>query len=259
MRNVPTFDYMPSILKKRDQIRKAMYKVTGEIRYADKIEALSHAVRQIKSSESLSVKIGILYRTAGHTTPILVEKVVRDDKEEDAGEIFIYNTDSTALDIDAADAIRQDLQELSQFGQVYSLAYEDPTQKIMHSYKRQHDKESCATFSLIDLENMLREDFGKFARHHSIVTEHPNISTLTKLPASFMYVTQSVEGKEEYGERTRKGLKDFVQDEPVEARKPIKIFNTILSLSEVVRDENLYSFLNEILLATSLNGEVGGL
>jgi hypothetical protein len=133
------------------------------------IDTLINLITLIKEEDTLSVKIGVLLRINGHTTPLCIEKKIEERDNGDVENIYVYHTDSTVMDIDVGGTIKEIIHKISEKGIccVYSLGIIDKERNILRNYKRQSDEQSCATFSLFDVEQMLKMDFFQFANKNS--------------------------------------------------------------------------------------------
>jgi hypothetical protein len=173
-------------------------------------ELLVDLVKKVASTDTDAVKIGVLYRACGHTTPFCIEKVMLDDDEE---VVVVYNTDSMALDGELVDQAREEIQKtvriLAEDFPVYSLAFENA--ELAQIWKRQFDQGSCATFALFDLEQILAMEMGQFydfakGCSRKLDDENPNIFVLGGLPVCLMAAIQSVQGRTEHSIIIRSGL-----------------------------------------------------
>jgi hypothetical protein len=158
-------------------------------------QLLVDLVKKVASTDTDAVKIGVLYRACGHTTPFCIEKVLLDEEEEI---VVVYNTDSMALDRELVDHAREEIQNtirmLAKHVPVYSLAFENA--ELSQRWKRQFDQGSCATFALFDLEQILAMEMGQFYDFvqkcsSKLDDENPNIFVLGRLPVCLMAAIQS--------------------------------------------------------------------
>lgn len=260
--NSSSFDHMPFILKE-------MGWKEGEIFLIDNDqEALIKLIGLVRDLDCEEVKIGVLFRVDGHTTPFCIEKKFLKKKglyiEEDTDEIIeyckekervvVYNTDSTAMDIDQGDSIRALVREVAKVADVYSLAFEDPNGSIVRDFKRQSDEGSCATFSLHDIRQIIDDrSFYEFVMENSKMvmgdinskigvndSDSNNalygLYNLKKLPPALIATMQSINGKEEAGAIIRNGLRTIIGNQEVSSEDEFRINGELINLASLIGD-----------------------
>lgn len=252
------FDHMPYILEHRDLNLKGSSKLAGEIFLIDgDIERFKKFIEIIMDTDTSSLKVGVLFRIEGHTTPFCIEKKVDDDSDDE--QIIVYHIDSVVMDIDAGPAIKDLIRKISPYADtIYSLGFNDPTGLILRDYKRQSDQRSCATFSLFDLGIMLEDDDFEVLALEYADRKNPsgNIYTLTKLPPKMMSTIQSINGTQDAGEIIRNGLKHIVMSRPAESNIMFEINQEITSLTQIykeIREEDIQNPIIDILNKTYLD------
>ncbi|WP_148299485.1 hypothetical protein [endosymbiont of Acanthamoeba sp. UWC8] len=233
-----TFEQLPYILKDRDKILPSALKrniILIDLT-SDSDKTLEELVKLVYSTDSLPMKLGVLCRINGHTTPFCIEKVIYDDDNE---EVCIYHTDSVVMDCDQQPLMVNLIKSLSQLSteegkryvKIFSHGFLDPKNEIKRDYKRQSDGYSCPTFSLFDIEFMLENNFLDFAKKYSFPADSENnIYCLTRLPEYLMSTIQSIEGSNDGGEVVRKGLKGIIEDKKLDIDKEFIINGERLTL-----------------------------
>ena len=227
-----TFDDMKYVIHARNSARLSEGKALLDIFLCTMKEELADFVKNVVRDERIgNVKIGVVYRPSGHSTPILIEK--------DGEYITFYNVDSTLFDTDDSDQIKQDLLYVVQECQpceLYSLAFDSSKTDI--AYRRQYDEYSCATYSLIDCHKMFKPYFSQFAFDNSApvdprvlavldkgfkVGDDTEVYNLTALPVEFMKSMQSLKGRHAGGVTERKGMQQLLEENPQLSNVPVII------------------------------------
>jgi hypothetical protein len=222
-KDLSSFDHMPIIICGRG------WKEGGIFLIDDDQEALIQLIELVKDLDCEEVKIGVLFRVDGHTTPFCIEKKcvnekdrctedhTEDDNEEDTEEIVdkvvVYNIDSTAMDIDQGDSIRALVKEVAKVADIYSLAFQDSEEAIAISCKRQFDEGSCATFALHDIERIVEDkhfyDFVVDPMNSDRVEN--GLFNLKRLPMTLKATMQSITAvKEEYDVIVKSALRGIL-------------------------------------------------
>jgi hypothetical protein len=222
-KEVSNFDHMSAILKDKGKKEGEIFLIDGDI------EALKGLINLIETTPSEDVRIGVLFRVAGHTTPFCIEKKFNEENELET--VSVYRTDSVVMDIDQREEIRALVNEVATVAPIYSLGFEDRDGSILRDYKRQSDVGSCATYSLFDVEEMIKDSsFSDFVASHHNTTDAHNIFDINALPAVFMATIQSINGIEEAGERIRNGLRHFIERSTIPTDQQIEINGEITNL-----------------------------
>ncbi|MBT4990012.1 MAG: hypothetical protein HOM96_05710 [Rickettsiales bacterium] len=241
-KKLSTFDHMSAIFL-------AKSKKEGEIFLIDDdIDALLSLINLIKQVDSEGVKIGVLFRISGHTTPFCIEKLIDDDDKE---QVVAYHTDAVVMDIDQSDEMHHLVKEVAKIIPIYSLGFQDTDRLTLRDFKRQSDHGSCATYALFDVEEIIEDpSFNQFVKDNSNVTDDSNIFDLQALPPVFMSTIQSIEGCSDAGVTIRNGLRYLVEQNKVPAQQQIKIngeLTTLLSLMDDVTAEGIPNPIIDIM------------
>lgn len=242
-----TFNHMPYILAKKQVPEGEIFLIDGDIK------AFQSLIQLIKETETEDIKIGVIFRVNGHATPFVIEKIFDEKTEKD--NVCVYNTDAVVMDIDAVDDIKALINVIAQDTPIYSLGIRDPQGNILRDYKRQFDTSSCATYSLYDIEQILRMDFHSFALEHSEQISE-NLYNLQALPPALMASIQSVNGKKEAGIQLRNGLEYCVSANPNDASKEIVVngeVTTLKKLLEEIQQEHISNPIIDIMNYNNLN------
>jgi hypothetical protein len=218
------------------------------------VDVLLELIKLVRDTDTCSVKIGVLFRVSGHTTPFCIEKIIPEDEELSSDskssnsmeKVVVYHTDSVVMDIDQGDAVKEVVEQISKVVPIYSLGYYDPDQTILRDYKRQSDEYSCATYTLFDVEEMIQMNFYQFAQENSNKYSD-NLFILKKLPPIFMATIQSIEGRKEAGTVVRNGLKHFITENPRDADQTIIINGEKTSLRKIYKELQEEGISNPII------------
>jgi hypothetical protein len=236
---VSSFDHMSAILKAKGVKEGEIFLIDG-----DK-DALVNLIALIKGADTEEVKIGVLFRVNGHTTPFCIEKKI---DENDVETMVVYNTDSVVMDIDQGDAVRDVVRRIAQETKIYSLGFADPKGEILRDFKRQSDIGSCATYALFDIEEIIKDgDFSKFvAENHTATTEN-NIFDINALPLVFMSTIQSINGSEESGTVVRNGMSYFIERNEISKDHQITINGEVTDLLTLMQEIKEADILNPVM------------
>lgn len=241
-----TFTHMPYILAQKQVSEGEIFLIDGDV------VALQGLIRLIKETDTEDVKIGVLFRVNGHTTPFVIEKIFDESTEQDT--VCVYHTDSVVMDIDVIDDIKAVVRAIAEDTLIYSLGIHDPQGVILRDYKRQFDASSCATYALYDIEQILMMDFYAFVRQNSdLITG--NLYNLTSLPHALMAAIQSVNGRQEAGMQLRNGLQYYVDCDPERANHPIVVngeSTTLTRLLQEIRQERISNPIIDIMNSNNL-------
>lgn len=245
---VSNFDHMSAILKDKGRQEGEIFLIDGDV------DALKGLIKLIEEVDSQGVRVGVLFRADGHTTPFCIEKKIDEDSEEET--MCVYHTDSVVMDIDQGDLVRELVKQVSEVAPVYSLGFEDKDKSILRDFKRQSDIGSCATYSLFDVEEMIKNsDFSKFVEENNRQTDENDIFDICALPPAFMSTIQSIDGKEDMDETVRNGLKYFINNNNIPKGQAIEIngeITNLVKLMEEIEEEKIpnpvIDIMNEINL-----------
>lgn len=231
-KNISNFDHMPAILKAKGWKEGEIFLID------DDSQALIGLINFIRGIDSEGVRIGVLFRIEGHTTPFCIEKKVCDDESET---IVVYHTDSVVMDIDQGEATRELVKLISKVAPIYSLGFEDRDKHILRDFKRQSDEASCATYSLFDIEEMIKDPhFHTFIAQNHKQTREDNIFDICSLPPVFMSTIQSINGNNDESGVIRNGLKHFItemtENYNVPEQTKIKINGEITDLVTLIQE-----------------------
>jgi hypothetical protein len=246
--NTVNFDFMPYILAAKKVAPGTIFLIDNDV------DVLLELIKLVRETDTCSVKIGVLFRLSGHTTPFCIEKIVPEDDELSSSsmgsnsmeKVVVYHTDSVVMDIDQGDEIKEVVKQISKVVPIYSLGYYDPDQTILRDYKRQSDEYSCATYTLFDVEEIIQMNFYQFAKENS--NEYSdNLFILNKLPSIFMATIQSIEGSKEGGTVVRNGLKHFIKENPRDSVQTIIINGEKTSLRKIYKELQEEGISNPII------------
>jgi hypothetical protein len=248
-KQVSTFDHMPAILKSKGREEGEVFLIDGDV------EALKGLISLVKDTDSEEIKIGVLFRVDGHTTPFCIEKKIDESGEET---ISVYHTDSVVMDIDQGEQTRQLIREVAKVAPVYSLGFQDSDRSILRDFKRQSDIGSCATYSLFDIEEMIKDrDFSDFVAANHKITREDNIFDLCALPPVFMSTIQSIDGKQDADadENIRNGLRYFIEKNNIPEQQLMEIngeMTSLLTLMREIEEEQIKNPVIDIMNETNL-------
>ena len=211
--------------------------------------------KTITDQDILPYRLGILYKfISGHVTPLLIEYYndsVFDESDNDSSSdqihqgFRIYSTDSRAYDLQNGDELKQvilNLPTIDDLIEVFALGLDDDQYEAKMNTIRQHTDNGCATFSLVDLEIMLRVfDLHEYFMPNIKETSTDRCFQITKLPPNMMFYCQSIHGNDL---DNRRGLKHYIEDNNQQAHVEFALFQQTLSMQDIFSVEGYLAMIN---------------
>lgn len=215
----------------------------------------------ITDQDILPYRLGILYKfISGHVTPLLIEyyndtffeessDASKSDNDSSSDQIHqgfrIYSTDSRAYDLQNGDELKQvilNLPTIHDLIEVYALGLDEDQYEAKMNTIRQHSDNGCATFSLVDLEIMLRVfDLHEYFMPHIATTDADRCFQITKLPPNMMFYCQSIHGNDL---DNRRGLKHYIEDNRQQAHVEFALFQQTLSMQDIFSVDGYFAMIN---------------